>query len=161
MTRMRKETEQKEAAKPRFRISWGSWGSWLMLLAIIGIIVAVVLPSYGDYIHRAQASEAISLLAGAKTPLAEYFEEHKKWPDKLDKVSVSASGKFTQSVTISKGAGGTGEIEMMATMRTEGVDRRVAGQTIRMFSADGGKTWTCRPGTMAEKSLPLACRSER
>lgn len=158
---MSSEPEQNEVAKPRFRISWGSWGNWLVLLAIIGIIVAVALPSYGDYIHRAQASEAISLMAGAKTPLAEYFEEHKKWPDKLDKVSVSASGKFTQSVTISRGAGGTGEIEMTATMRSEGVDRRVRGQTVRMLSADGGKSWICRPGTMAEKNLPLACRSER
>jgi len=44
----------------------------IVLLAIVGIVAAVAIPSYGDYAHRAQASEAVSLLGGAKTPLARY-----------------------------------------------------------------------------------------
>ncbi len=135
-----------------------SWTSWLALLAILGVIAAVAIPSYGDYIHRSQVSEAISLMGGAKTPLAEYFEAHKKWPDRLEMVSAVTSGKFTLSVAITKGAGSTGEIELTATMRSEGVDRRVRGQTARMLSSDGGKSWICRPGTMPDKNLPAACR---
>ena len=57
-----------------------------------------------------------------------------------------------------KGAGSASEIELTATMRTEGVDRRVRGQTVRMLSADGGKNWTCKPGTMEPKNLPISCR---
>lgn len=113
---------------------------------------------YGDYANRSQAAEAVSLLGGAKTPLAEYFSDHKKWPRSLGEVAGTTSGKFMQSVAITRGAGGAGEIELTATMRTEGVDRRVRGQTVRMFSADGGKTWTCRPGTMPAKNLPGSCR---
>ena len=52
-----------------------SWTGLFVLLAILGVIAAVAIPSYGDYIHRAQASETISLMAGAKAPLAEYFED--------------------------------------------------------------------------------------
>ncbi len=114
---------------------------------------------FGDYMHRAQASEAISLMGGAKTPLSEYFEDRKKWPGKLEEVAGSTSGKYTQSVVISKGAGGTGELELTATMRAERVDSRIAGHTIRLFSIDGGKSWTCRPGTMSEKNLPSTCRN--
>lgn len=136
-----------------------SWVSWAALLAIIGIIAAVVIPSYGDYTHRAQNSEAIALMAGAKAPLAEYFAEHKKWPESLDKVAGATSGKFTASVRITRGGSGAGEIELTATMRTEGVDRRVAGMTILMGSSDGGKNWFCKPGTMQEKHLPAACRT--
>ena len=129
-----------------------------MLLAVLGVIAAVAIPQYGDYTHRAQASEAISLMGGAKTPLTEYFEDRKKWPRKLEEVAGSTSGKYTLSVAITKGAGGTGEIELTATMRSEGVDRRVQGQTARMLSADGGKSWTCKPGTMPNKNLPASCR---
>ncbi|MEO8145434.1 MAG: pilin [Betaproteobacteria bacterium] len=135
-----------------------SWSSWLVLLAIVGVIAAIAIPSYGDYIHRAQASEAVSLLEGAKAPLAEYFDSRKKWPGRLDEVS-GTSGKYTSSVAITRGAGGTGEIELTATMRSEGVDRRVAGQSVLMTSADGGKNWTCKPGTMQPKNLPTACRN--
>jgi type IV pilus assembly protein PilA len=135
-----------------------SWSSWFALAALTAIVVAVALPMYGDYTHRSQASEAVSLLAGAKTPLAEYFSDHKKWPRSLGEVAGTTSGKYTRSVEITRGAGGTGEIELTATMRAEGVDRRVRGQTVRMLSADGGKTWICRPGTMPEKNLPGSCR---
>ena len=136
-----------------------SWKSWLALLAALGVIAAVAIPQYGDYIHRAQASEAILLMSSAKTPLAEYFDAQKKWPDKLDMIVDRTSGKYTQSVAISKGAGGTGEIELTATMRGEGVDRRVAGQSILMVSPDGGKSWTCKPGTMPAKNLTATCRN--
>ena len=148
--------EESGGRKPGFKISWTSW---LVLFGIIGVIAAVAIPSYGDYIHRSQASEAVFLLGGAKTPLSEHFLKHGKWPDALDKVYGTTSGRYTLSVAITKGAGGSGEFELTATMRSEGVDRRVAGYTIRFASFDGGKTWTCSPGTMPVKSLPTACRN--
>lgn len=141
----------------RFRFSWTGL---IVLLAILGIVAAVAIPSYGDYIHRAQASEALALMDGAKTPLTEYFEGHKKWPARLEDLTADTNGKYTLSVAITNGASGTGEIELTATMRMEGVDRRVRGQSARLLSADGGKTWTCRPGTMAEQNLPRACRNQ-
>jgi type IV pilus assembly protein PilA len=137
-----------------------SWKSWFALAALLGIVAAVAIPQYADYTHRAQASEAISLMGGAKIPLAEYFQNQRKWPERLEQVVEHTSGKYTQSVAISKGAGSTGEIELTATMRIEGVDRRVRGQTVRMLSADGGRTWICRPGNMPNRNLPGACRDQ-
>lgn len=130
----------------------------MILLAIIGVVAAVAIPSHGDYIHRSQASEAFWLMMETKTPLWEYFDEKKKWPEALEKVNVATSGKYTSSVAITKGAGGTGELEITATMKSEGVDRRVAGQSFRLFTSDAGRTWTCRGGTMPQKNLPLSCR---
>ncbi|MBI1943762.1 MAG: pilin [Betaproteobacteria bacterium] len=135
-----------------------SWVSWLALAALVGIVIAIVLPSYGDYAHRSQAAEAVALMGSAKTPLAEYFQDQRKWPDALDRVAGTTSGKYTRSVVISRGAGGAGELELTATMKTEGVDRRVSGLTILLRSADGGQTWRCRPGTMPAKYLPQSCR---
>lgn len=149
-------TEPVETKRPGSRVSWVNV---LALLAILGIVAAVWIPSRGDYTHRSQNSEAIALMVSARTSLSEYFANHQKWPESLDKVFSGASGKFTESVRITRGAGGTGEIELTATMRTQGVDRRVAGMTVLMGSPDGGKTWTCKPGTILEKHLPGACRT--
>lgn len=135
-----------------------TWTGLIFLLAILGVIVAVAIPSYGDYIHKAQASEAFSLMDGARTALTEHFETHKKWPSKLEQVTPDTSGKYALSVAITKGAGGTAELELTATMKTDGVDRRVRGQSVRILSADGGKTWICRPGTMELQYLPKSCR---
>ena len=137
-----------------------SWTSWFALLVLVGIVAAVVLPSYGDYLHRSQMSEAVALLGAAKTPFTEHLAARKKWPESAGQVLGSTSGRYTQSVVITKGAGGTGAIELTATLRTEGVDRRVAGKSVRMSSTDGGKTWTCRAGTAAESALPLNCRAD-
>ena len=136
-----------------------TWVGLIGLAAILGFIAAIAIPSYGDYTHRSQSSEAISLMASAKAPLAEYFQQHKKWPDTLDKIVDNTGGKYVQSVAITKGARGSGEIELTATMRSEGVDRRVRGQSVRMLSADGGMNWICKPGTMEPKSLPSSCRN--
>lgn len=143
-------------AKPLVKISWKSW---LGLLAVLGIVAAVAIPQYGDYIHIAQASESIGLMSSAKEPLVEYFQKHGKWPDTFQSILASTSGKYTELVAISKGAGGTGVIELTATMRKEGVNNRVAGTTILMVSTDGGKSWICKPGTILAKNVPTSCRN--
>jgi type IV pilus assembly protein PilA len=150
-------SEAGETRRSKFKVSWKGW---LALLATLGVIALVVFPMYGDYAHRAQNAEAISLLVGAKTPLSEYFQNQGKWPENLDNIVESASGRFTKSVAITKGAGGDGEIVLTATMGTEGVDRRVRGKTILWVSSDGGKNWTCKPGTMPEEHLPQYCRTK-
>lgn len=134
---------------------------WVALVSIVvlgALAAAILIPSYGDYAHRSQMSEAVTLLNGAKTPMAEYFANHNRWPASLGEVAGALSGKYVQSAALTKGAGGTGEIEMTAVMKTEGVDKRVAGLSVRLLSADGGKSWLCRPGTAPEKVLPAACR---
>ena len=135
-----------------------SWGSWIGLAGLIAIVFVVVWPMYGDYTNRSQAAEAVSLLSEAKFPLSEYFANHDKWPKSLEEVKSSTKGKYTQSVVISKGAGSKGELELTATMKSEGVDRRVTGQSVRLATKDGGRNWVCSPGTMDVKNLPGACR---
>jgi type IV pilus assembly protein PilA len=135
-----------------------SWGSWIGLLGVIVVVALVAIPMYGDYTDRAQVSEAVSLLGAAKTPLAEYFSDHKKWPVSLERLVENRQGKYTQSIAITKGAGGTGELELTGTMRNENVVRSVAGRTVRLSTADGGRSWLCRPGTIGPKYLPGSCR---
>ena len=132
-----------------------NWKTWLGVAGVIVIVALVAIPQYADYTHRSQASEAVLLLGAAKTPLAEYFADHQKWPAK---VLSETQGKYTESVVISKGANGAGDLELTATMKKEGVDRRVTGQSVLLTTKDGGRTWVCSPGTMAVSNLPASCR---
>ncbi|QTX20504.1 pilin [Comamonas aquatica] len=43
----------------------------MIVVAIVGILAAVALPAYQDYMVRARASEALSLMSGAKVTVAE------------------------------------------------------------------------------------------
>ena len=43
----------------------------IIVVAIIGILAAVAIPAYQDYTAKAQASEALTLLGGLKTPVSE------------------------------------------------------------------------------------------
>jgi type IV pilus assembly protein PilA len=150
-------SSQEPVKKPR-RIPWTA----LISIVVLGALVAAVLiPSYGDYADRSQVTEAVLLLGGARTPLAEHYAGHKKWPPSLAGMIPETGGKYVQSVAITRGAGGAGEIELTATLKTVGVDRRVAGKSVHLLSADGGKNWICRAGTVQEKSLPLDCRASQ
>mgnify|MGYP006190439113 CR=1 FL=1 len=45
----------------------------MIVVAIIAILAAIAIPQYNDYTARGQLSEAVVLLGGLKTPVAEQF----------------------------------------------------------------------------------------
>ena len=135
-----------------------TWIEFAILLAVLAVVVAIAMPQYGDYTHRNQMSEAVLLLGSARTEAAVYRREHGKWPQSLEPLLKERDGKYTESVVISRGAGGTGEFELTATLRRKGVHEKVAGKSVRAWSRDGGQTWACGPGTAEAKYLPGSCR---
>ncbi len=52
----------------------------MIVVAIIGILAAVAIPAYQDYTIRAQISEGLTLSAGAKAAVSEYFMDRGAWP---------------------------------------------------------------------------------
>ena len=125
-------------------------------------VLAVVIPSYGHYTPRAQVGEAIALMSGARTSLAEHFADKGKWPDNLKQVAENVSGRYTDRIEITSGAGAaSGAVVITATMKPSGVHSSVAGKTTQYRSEDGGKTWICSRGTVngvEDKYLPASCR---
>src|SRR6266404_6297920 len=73
----------------------------MIVVAIIGILAAVAIPAYQDYIARAQVSEAVNLLGGGKTPLAEYYSDKGSFPPSPASVMGNLSGKYTASILYS------------------------------------------------------------
>ena len=132
----------------------------MIVVAIIGILAAVAIPAYQDYIARAQVSEAVSLSASAKTPLAEYFSDKGAWPAAATDIMGNVAGKYTSTVTLSAGATTTTpSITVEARVKTTGVNTSITSGLLNLNTTDGGKTWACTTaGTLLGKYVPASCR---
>ena len=130
----------------------------MIVVAIIGILAAVAIPAYQDYIARSQVSEAVSLTAGGKTPMAEYFNDKGVWPQAASDVMGNRSGKYTSMITLMGAAVGTlGTISIEARMKDSGVNTVITGATLVLTSSDA-KQYSCTSGNLAPRFRPSSCR---
>ena len=137
----------------------------MIVVAIIGILAAIAIPAYQDYIARTQMSEAVELLAGGKTPLAEFYSDKGSWPAAAASVMGNTSGKYVASVAYASGspaAPTSPALSLEAIMKPAGsVNKNIGGKSVLMSTADGGAKWTCVAGgsaAVATKYLPGACK---
>src|SRR4051812_42207643 len=136
----------------------------MIVVAIIGILAAVAIPAYQDYIARAQVSEAVNLLGGGKTPLAEYYSGKGQWPVGPASVMGNLSGKYTGSIAYGPvNSGGT--ISLYAKMKATGINAAITGKSVALATENGGKIWACTlpttfiSGTALDpKYVPGSCR---
>jgi type IV pilus assembly protein PilA len=123
----------------------------MIVVAIIGILAAVAIPAYQDYIAKAQATEAFSLLDGLKTPLAEAISQ-----------DPTACASPLGAVTGGKYLGGIGFTSappvctLLATYSTAGVSTKVSGKTVTMVYNASAGTWVCTSNLAAEIK-PKSC----
>jgi len=134
----------------------------MIVVAIIGILAAIAIPAYQDYTIRSQVSEGLSLAAGAKTAMAEYYNNTGSFPSDNAEAGLasasSISGKYVTQVDVS--GGGTIEITYGNEANTA-----ISGNTLLLSaitSSGGSVAWTCKPGTgnsgVNTKYLPTNCR---
>ena len=133
----------------------------MIVVAIIGILAAVAIPAYQDYTARAQVAEAVELLSGGKTPMAEFYADKGIWPLASSSVMGNTVGKYTRGIRIVTGAGVSGLLVLRARMKST-ASALIQGTRLLMKTADGGKNWTCSDTTtsnpVAPKYRPSACR---
>jgi type IV pilus assembly protein PilA len=137
----------------------------MIVVAIIGILAAIAIPAYQDYIARAQASEAMQLLGGAKAPMAEFYADKGRWPTEVGSVLNNLQGKYVENIYFSSGSPTTEtslSLSLTALYRSVGTSKLLQGRTMAYDTTTGGRLWICSPGTspsaVPEKYLPAACR---
>jgi type IV pilus assembly protein PilA len=131
----------------------------MIVVAIIGILAAIAIPAYQDYIARSQVSEAVQLLGGGKTPLAEYYSDKGVWPASASSVMGALGGKYTSIVSLTSGAGSSVvTATLTATMKSTGVNKQIKSKTLTLTTTNGGQAWACASGTIDNKYLPGACK---
>ena len=129
----------------------------MIVVAIIGILAAVAIPAYQDYIARSQVSEGVSLTAGGKTPLAEYFNDKGSWPAAASDVMGNLAGKYVCTITLGGAVTTVGTISVEARMKNTGVNSAITTGTLILTSNDA-KQWSCTSGNLAPKYRPASCR---
>jgi len=129
----------------------------MIVVAIIGILAAVAIPAYQDYIARSQVSEAVSLSAGGKTPLAEYYNDKGIWPGAASDVIGNLNGKYVSVLTLLGAVGTTGTITVEARMKDVTINSAITSLTLDLTSVDA-KQWSCTGGTLGLKHRPASCR---
>jgi len=122
----------------------------MIVVAIIGILAAIALPAYQDYTGRAQASEALTLTAGARADVAVQLSEN----GAVSGVSVSGlKGKYVSEVTVD-GSDGT-----LTAKFGSGVHAPSGEMTIKPeinTATNQIEKWVC--GGLDTKYLPSGCR---
>jgi type IV pilus assembly protein PilA len=160
------QADNRFGAPPPPNTGWVVFGAWSFLIVPFfgGILAAIAIPAYQDYIARSQMSEGIQLAGGAEIPVSEYFKNTKTWPAELQAVYAVAgedpAGRYVATVTGNASGDSYGVI---ATMKTSGVNSRIAGRSVELWTTDGGETWYCGPGgadPVEPRYLPSSCRDD-
>ena len=67
----------------------------MIVIAIIGILAAIAIPAYQNYTIRSQVTEGISMAAGWKTAISEYYAQNGVFPSNYTTATTGAAGKVS------------------------------------------------------------------
>lgn len=51
----------------------------MVVVAIVGILAAVAMPAYNDYVRRGKLTEAMTILAGMRVKLEQYYQDKRTY----------------------------------------------------------------------------------
>ena len=112
----------------------------MIVVAIIGILAAVAIPAYQDYIAKAQAAEAFSLLDGLKTPVAEAISQS-AGAGCVSPTGAVIGGKYLSDIAFSTTS--ATNCLMVGTYLTAGVSTKVSGRLVTVTYDSNVGSWTC------------------
>ena len=128
----------------------------MIVVAIIGILASIAIPAYQDYIGRAQASEAVQLLGGLKTPAEERLGTNGNMTINLSNFKVAGNYVSTISQTSA-----SDPYKFEAKFKATGVNSGLVDGTIKLTYTESTGSWVCRSGDNSgvdDKYLPSACK---
>ena len=136
----------------------------MIVVAIIAILAAIAIPQYQNYLIRTQVSEGMNLADGAKTAVAEFYNNTGRWPSTQTSAGLpgvtSIKGKYVTQVD----AGVTTPGKIIATFGGADVNSKIAAKVLVLSASDNGGSisWNCKSsaGTdVPDAYLPTACRT--
>lgn len=132
----------------------------MIVVAIIGVLASIAVPQYQNYTARAQASEGLSVTAGLRADVAEYFSLNGAVPTNAEALSIDLDeidGRYISSVGYANG---------QITITWDSANSALEGAMLLTAQDDDepkpnpGRGWRCTPDGMEASHLPAGCRPE-
>jgi type IV pilus assembly protein PilA len=132
----------------------------MIVVAIIAILAAIAIPAYQDYTIRSQVSEGPVLADGAKTAVAEFFQNTGRFPPGNASAGLataaSIKGQYVSSITVANATG-------LITAAYGGVKASTKIPTastlvLSPITNSGSIQWACKSTTLKTNYIPSSCR---
>uniref|UniRef100_D5X760 Fimbrial protein pilin n=1 Tax=Thiomonas intermedia (strain K12) TaxID=75379 RepID=D5X760_THIK1 len=140
----------------------------MIVVAIIGILAAIAIPAYQAYVIRAQLTEGLSLMEGARIGIWDYYAQNGRFPANNGSIHLpspgSISGHYVSGLNVSNPGSG-----VLVTVTYGGkANSAIQGKTFYLSGVAGANsiTWRCTnaPGgtspatAVPAQYLPASCR---
>jgi type IV pilus assembly protein PilA len=128
----------------------------MVVVAIIGVLAAIAVPTYYNYVARAQFSEGLSLASGLKTAVIDAYQTQKKLVG-IDNgtgaipAATNVSGTYVSRVSVTNG---------VITAHFGG-DSALSGKTMTLKPVEANEAlrWYCTTTATLSKA-PANCRTK-
>jgi type IV pilus assembly protein PilA len=128
----------------------------MVTVLIIGLLTALAIPAYAGFTTRSIASEAVRMLDGAETGVADSYDAQGLAPGNAGEAGISqGAGKYVASLNV----GGAGVV--YATFNTTTAPAAIAGTTLTMTPYLSGADpsspilWVCGRGAVPLGAVAL------
>ncbi len=137
----------------------------MIVIAIIGILAIIAIPQYTNQTAKAQMTEAVNALGGAKVVVADLKSNNGTFPTlaQLQEVypitsATDTKTKHIQSITLPSVSG---YFVMRAIFKSTGTSALLQNKYIDFQTPSNGEGtyWTCIPDSTLQKDLlPAVCK---
>lgn len=129
----------------------------MIVVAIISILAAIALPSYQEYVKRANVSEGLALAASAKTAVSEFYSSNNRMPPSNTSAGLAISSSITGHAVQSVALNPSGVITITYNDK---VQDGGATLTLSPSTSAGNVQWKCGASgsTVDPKWRPMTCR---
>ncbi len=131
----------------------------MIVVAIIGILAAIAIPAYQDYTIRSQVSEGLNLAAGAKTAIAEFYNNTGRLPGSNASAGLATAASIKGNYVDNVAIGSTGLVTITYGNKA---NAKISTKTLLVSAVTNGGIgsvqWTCKRGSIDSKYVPTNCR---
>lgn len=117
----------------------------MIVVAIIGILAAIAIPQYQGYVARAQFSEAITMIGGAKTSVQERLDAGDAFDSVESNLGLQMLGAYggLEDVGFNGETDDTWALTYEFGMGDTSANTHLDGKAVRFVYDFSEGTWTC------------------
>lgn len=130
----------------------------MIVVAIIGILAAIALPAYQDYTKRTHVSEGLTLAAGMKTAVSEFYATNGRFSSQSNtSYGLALAASITGNAVSQVSVGTDGLITVTYNTKVDSANNTLFVRPLPQATG-GSIIWRCTGGSVLSKWRPSNCR---